>query len=1260
MAVNLEQLSKLAQNESEIDFKERVKRVEAIFEVYDFVSVYRAIFIIQNWLPNISSQIRTLLQNTILAKNPIESFKGKKAINRHEEFVEFYESITPALPEFIHMEDYVPEPDWGEVKFHIERRDYKILYGCEISNIYDYLSLFQLLYCSYDEEYTKATNRSPAKELEIILASQETIIECIPQQPKIEHSSIELGHFECPPEYFFESAMQFLRNFNWARFIDKDVLDQYSVTPGQVNVEITREAFTTSVFTGQAIPYLFLKIDDWYFPIQPRRWNSILFDSWKSCYENFGISFSKHGMAYSYNFAMQLYGYVSQRVRSENLWPLVNAARDGKHHPVTYAFAFIAGNTLYLVHLTNPMLNPKDTDAEIAKLLPQIEESVELIARDPVSFYLNLEKQMIGFQNKGAGAKLQVRPMILVPQANTGGWLSIKFPKNCDLMFLDQFLGLFDELDGLDEYSEFKEFEEIYHKQTSTMISPLDLYSSFKFSHGLLEPGARSYTRIMLDPHGGSNYRYSSLKNFWELYPPIKAMGHPRAWKLERETKSRIRMLNRGFMGSSVYNRIGNCNLIFTSTFRSMNVDEMRIADLLINSTEDAFALVGDKIASCAVFAQIPNMHVMFFPKHLVESSNELVHLKHLLNSNVLSIDHGRFDHDEYGIRVVYDHEKISVFFESSQNAEAQFEVAHNILSEIVKIEPSAEDKGALEALVAEKKRPPRYRLYSIERPASFPYIVNPCEPDLSDFKRAKKFIAQLGAKANVKPGQYAGDDAKAILNELRKAVVVGLDSEIAKLKASHGMPLLIEKINALNHKDFLDRSQRNADLKGSPDYAVDELRATKHTNFLSMHKNYRYLIEKFTSNFPSGSGELDEREFSYFAAIADWLLVLYTASDNVQYGLFPVSVEIDDDYLVSVVASDDYQEKERQFAIEETQFQLGLVGNSADGVGYKDVSTEGFVELDLAFKGDFGFSFSQLMNFTRLLTFWPVHAGGNDATTYMASKENIITVTQKVLPDFVKGEIEAMLRFLTLDRAQIRTVVGDPRETDDVPIWEHFKRTQRYNLRPLIELEGKILWGPYSTRQAGMIWANCLAVGRLPFNMDQATRVNSVFKTIKVSYEERVVQNAAAIARRYSNFVITDFSLRDFAPRGTDPGDVDVLVYIKSENILLNIECKDIFPPYCLKDARRLKEKIMGRSADDSGYLGKNENREQLLTSTWRDVFRRLGWTSPQVPPRIFSIFCLTRAFWWTKFPTRETKVTFVRIELLDQAIRNILENKV
>ena len=129
--------------EENTDWKSTVEKLSHLFKEYSAGDVATALFVSSLWLPNNGSTIKHLLWTTILASLKSEDFAKDNGITKYKDFKEFCEKLYAQTPSFPLLEDYIPNFDWGTVKFHHNKVNYKIFYGTEISHIYDFLTAFQ-------------------------------------------------------------------------------------------------------------------------------------------------------------------------------------------------------------------------------------------------------------------------------------------------------------------------------------------------------------------------------------------------------------------------------------------------------------------------------------------------------------------------------------------------------------------------------------------------------------------------------------------------------------------------------------------------------------------------------------------------------------------------------------------------------------------------------------------------------------------------------------------------------------------------------------------------------------------------------------------------------------------------------------------------------------------------------------------------------------------------------------------------------------
>jgi hypothetical protein len=146
-----------------------------------------------------------------------------------------------------------------------------------------------------------------------------------------------------------------------------------------------------------------------------------------------------------------------------------------------------------------------------------LKEALKLISKEPVTLGLHIERKNVVYESKVPDKKLKPRVFVILPQVTTQA-IPMAGAKDFpgDIVFLDQFLGVMDEIDKPEELSEFLDYmREIEGRINIPLIILLDKYGSFRDSSGLLIPGANEPNMIMIDFQWGTGFRYKSLKSFW-------------------------------------------------------------------------------------------------------------------------------------------------------------------------------------------------------------------------------------------------------------------------------------------------------------------------------------------------------------------------------------------------------------------------------------------------------------------------------------------------------------------------------------------------------------------------------------------------------------------------------------------------------------------------------------------------------------------------------------------------------------------------
>lgn len=242
---------------------------------YSIDDLARSFFVLDLWLQNIASPIK--IEYLYSALEAIQRDLSKEGqIKSYKDFETFCKKLFELLPSFSMLEDYMPEADWGEIKYFFNNKFYKIFYGASLDNIYDYYYAFEIIHEGLEKEYAKIIKRSPLRELEFCLNIQDFIINNLDQstQPKPE---IKPGGFSVPSEEFWVKANSFLTEFAPEKVFNIDMLNRYSydLAINENKSWPTLEEFSNRAMDGKNCFYFLIKDSEKYYPVMPR--SSLLF-----------------------------------------------------------------------------------------------------------------------------------------------------------------------------------------------------------------------------------------------------------------------------------------------------------------------------------------------------------------------------------------------------------------------------------------------------------------------------------------------------------------------------------------------------------------------------------------------------------------------------------------------------------------------------------------------------------------------------------------------------------------------------------------------------------------------------------------------------------------------------------------------------------------------------------------------------------------------------------------------------------------------
>lgn len=117
------------------------------------------------------------------------------------------------------------------------------------------------------------------------------------------------------------------------------------------------------------------------------------------------------------------------------------------------------------------------------------------------------------------------------------------------------------------------------------------------------------------------------------------------------------------------------------------------------------------------------------------------------------------------------------------------------------------------------------------------------------------------------------------------------------------------------------------------------------------------------------------------------------------------------------------------------------------------------------------------------------------------------------------------------------------------------------------------------------------------------------------------------------------------------------MLAYRPEDNRWFMVECKYNKPPFCIKDTRRLREEVFGRTPD-SGQLAKIARRRAFLEKHASRMLELLNWPAgADGERRIEDLYVCPRIFPFMRRTPRLVPTQFVRLGKLDALLRSRLD---
>jgi hypothetical protein len=899
-------------------------------------------------------------------------------------------------------------------------------------------------------------------------------------------------------------------------------------------------------------------------------------------------------------------------------------------------------NTLWVVVIID-VRRAKDLPAAEDRLRALIREDDGLVALDLATGRI----LHMPLQGRPADA-VRVLAVFVAPIAG----VSVALPPRSEVrtLFLVDLVSIVESVGRTQDVESYFAFVDANEESASPFTGHMDQFAAYRHSHGVLVGGAIRPTMIMLDPHGGSNFRFEALREFWASAPRRFPDDEPTTWSVKPTDGTLHQLRNRGRPQLSWCADRAEPTLHFLLDVdaQELELHHGRLLELFVHCVADAW-----------------NERAELFPAGLLTQPRIVTHCR--ANLDRLPAESGgelssdllltawtlrERNADSLVLDVEVDLSQVASGLEDATDARFEAFCAGEWLRGACALAGASLDGKVLRTLAATADRPPRFTLTHKERSVDVPDHPDPVSPDLEHFKLARRDLAVEFRAEGIAPGRYELKQAKAVINTIRNRYRSLIHEHIRTFDQQAFIRLGVEQFDHM----VADYDRESMRLRMSLSHEVDfdriEQQAKVHEEFLRTTRNVRYLLEFSYCRGVSGGRAPATADWQALLAQVDWLLVLYGASDTLHNELEVGGVDVDNDFIPEVFYEGDDDQAYKQEAANEVLER----GDAEDRVAAMDeVQRE---RLNAAFVNSVGFSLTTLLRVFAVLGCW---ASANQgvlplAWSYEAPKAEMLATLVAHLPDVPPAEVEAAVDFLTLDASQVCRLAGSDHEEDDVPVWEHRKRIHRYAIRPLLRIgQDRLLWGAAAAHRAFGIWNGTFSDGYPPADLGYP-EIKEVAASIKKHIEDDLELRAVeVIGRHFTYFGHGIDFYRRFPREGfEDVGDFDVLAYRPEDNLWFMVECKYNKPPFCIKDTRRLREEVFGKTPK-SGQLAKIARRHAFLETHAARLLELLNWPAgAAVERRIEDVYVCPRVFPFMRRTPRPVPTKFVSLGKLDALLRS------
>ena len=459
-------------------------------------------------------------------------------------------------------------------------------------------------------------------------------------------------------------------------------------------------------------------------------------------------------------------------------------------------------------------------------------------------------------------------------------------------------------------------------------------------------------------------------------------------------------------------------------------------------------------------------------------------------------------------------------------------------------------------------------------------------KPTLNDTSKAAalKTVAYAVDDENIKPGRYFGTDANNTIRAFQKALSKAFEDQLSLFNKADLLVKFYEILASSSHSFYVNTKRYNSfsNLQDDEGERIDKKVIDQRENSRREMRAAMYSIETLLTLSCHGDRIADASEVSKLVAIGGQLLTASDAADMLMFNPRGMEIEIADNCVATIIEDEELLKESR--------------------------SLKSRLARD-AFETDTGIL---LPCFLDVLNSLSLNSSTVPEKHYVS--HNVISIEKTSILESIKQEfagihsetmVEKCIDFLTLSNDKLKEINGKTLEY--LPFGNTKNRPNRLELKPLVEVDDRFIFSPIRTGLLQERWIQGIAERFLPAKT-AFPALNTVMENWKHRYEKALEKDVQDLFLSEGFLQRNVFRGIELCKKGKHPqqlGDYDGLAYCPATETVWAIECKEFEKIESAFDYMQLQHRWFG----EDGKLLKYERRIQYLRDNLNKVAADLGF---------------------------------------------------